>query len=99
MGTVFTLPHARTTDLVGELRALHDIEHYALTPAPDAVELGTIRPGERLSILIGSERTGLSPELMALATRVRIPMAGGVDSLNAAAATAIACYALRPPPR
>jgi len=32
---------------------------------------------------------------MALATPVRIPMAPGVDSLNAAAATAVACFALR----
>ena len=29
---------------------------------------------------------------------VRIPMAGGVDSLNVAAASAVAFWALRPPP-
>ncbi|TFH16774.1 MAG: hypothetical protein E4H05_06830 [Acidimicrobiales bacterium] len=46
-------------------------------------------------MLIGSERAGLSRELLELATPVRIPMADGVDSLNAAAATAVACYALR----
>ena len=34
MGTVFSLPHARTTDLVGELRALAGIEFYAMTPTP-----------------------------------------------------------------
>jgi tRNA G18 (ribose-2'-O)-methylase SpoU len=32
--------------------------------------------------------------LLGLATPVRIPMAAGVDSLNAAAAAAVACYAL-----
>ena len=45
-------------------------------------------------MLIGSERSGLSDDLLALATPVRIPMATGVDSLNAAAATAVACFAL-----
>ncbi len=35
MGTVFSLPHARTTDLAGELRALEHIEFYAMTPDPD----------------------------------------------------------------
>jgi tRNA G18 (ribose-2'-O)-methylase SpoU len=46
-------------------------------------------------LCVGSERAGLSDESMAAATlRVRIAMQHGVDSLNAAAATAIACYAL-----
>jgi tRNA G18 (ribose-2'-O)-methylase SpoU len=51
-------------------------------------------PDDRRAVLIGSERTGLSDELLALSIPVRIPMAGGVDSLNAAAAAAVACYAL-----
>ncbi len=96
MGTVFSLPHARTTDLVGELRALPDIEFYAMTPNPTAAPIRSITPGERIGMMIGSERSGLSAALLALATPVRIPMAGGVDSLNAAAATAVACFALGP---
>ncbi|MFZ8998136.1 MAG: TrmH family RNA methyltransferase [Ilumatobacteraceae bacterium] len=47
--------------------------------------------------MIGSERSGLSPDVLARATPVRIPMASGVDSLNAAAAAAVACYALGAP--
>ena len=98
MGTAFTLPHARTTDLPGALAQLADtgVELYAMTPAPDAVDLGDVQPSERAAVLIGSERAGLSAELIALAQPVQIPMSGGVDSLNAAAATAIACWALRP---
>jgi tRNA G18 (ribose-2'-O)-methylase SpoU len=96
MGTVFTLPHARTTDLVGELRGLRDFEFYAMTPDPSAPSIRSITPANRVGILIGSERTGLSTELLRLATPVRIPMAAGVDSLNAAAATAVACFALGP---
>ena len=96
MGTAFSLPHARTIDLAGELRDLAGIEFYAMTPDPDAVPIGSFTPGDRIAIMIGSERSGLSDELLALATPVRIPMAAGVDSLNAAAATAVACFALGP---
>jgi tRNA G18 (ribose-2'-O)-methylase SpoU len=99
MGTAFSLPHARTIDLVGELRALDGIEFYAMTPDPDAIAIGSVTPGDRIGIMIGSERSGLSNDLLALATPVRIPMAAGVDSLNAAAATAVACFALGPRPR
>ena len=94
MGTVFSLPHARTTDLAGELRSLTGFELYAMTPEPDGRRPPQRRAGERVGVLIGSERSGLSDELLDLATPVRIPMAAGVDSLNAAAATAVACYAL-----
>jgi tRNA G18 (ribose-2'-O)-methylase SpoU len=94
MGTVFSLPHARTTTLADELRELVDFEHYALTPAAHAVSIDTIRPGPKLTVMIGSERSGLGDALLELATPVRIPMADDVDSLNAAAATAVACYAL-----
>jgi tRNA G18 (ribose-2'-O)-methylase SpoU len=95
MGTVFALPHARTSTLAADLQHLEGFELYAMTPAAEATALDTIQPGARAAVLIGSERAGLSSELLDLATPVRIPMADGVDSLNAAAATAVACYALR----
>ena len=96
MGTVFSLPYARTTDLAGELAALHGFEFYAMTPDPDAASIDSVTPGDRVGIMVGSERSGLSSDLLALATPLRIPMAAGVDSLNAAAATAVACFALGP---
>lgn len=95
MGTAFALPHARTTTLVDDVRELAGVRLFAMTPSPDARQLDTVDPGDRAAILIGSERSGLSDELLALATPVRIPMLAGVDSLNAAAATAIACWELR----
>ncbi len=100
MGTAFSLPHARTTDLVTDLAgvARSGMSLYALTPSPKAIDLGDVIPTDRAAVLIGSERSGLSDELLALATPVRIPMAAGVDSLTAAAATAIACWALRVTP-
>jgi TrmH family RNA methyltransferase len=47
-------------------------------------------------LLMGSERQGLPPALEAIATAmVRIPMAGTVDSLNLAIATALVLYEAR----
>jgi TrmH family RNA methyltransferase len=44
-------------------------------------------------LAVGSESTGLSPEIAAACqTRVRIPMPGGTESLNAAVATALLLY-------
>lgn len=98
MGTAFSIPHARTTSLVDELQAIDDWDLYSLTPDPAAMNIRSVaaafRPGVRRAVLIGSERAGLSAEAMANTIPVRIPMAAGVDSLNAAAAAAVACYAL-----
>ena len=45
---------------------------------------------------MGTEGAGLSAHWISQAdVVVRIPMAGGVDSLNVAAAAAVACYELR----
>lgn len=96
MGTVFSIPHARTTDLVGEIGAMTDRHLFALTPAADAADIRTLSVpvDRRRAIVIGAERSGLSESVLSITTPVRIPMAGGVDSLNAAAAAAVACYAL-----
>jgi tRNA G18 (ribose-2'-O)-methylase SpoU len=95
MGTAFTLPHARTADLLDSLRSAgDDLTLYALTPRADAADIRDIAPAGRRAILIGSERAGLSEALLSNAVPVRISIADGVDSLNAAAAAAIACYAL-----
>ncbi len=94
MGTAFTLPHARTGRLLDDLQQHGGRELYALTPEPLASDLRSITPAVRRGVVIGSERAGVSAEFLALATPVRIPMEAGVDSLNAAAAAAVACYAL-----
>lgn len=98
MGTVFSVPYARLDrwhDVPARLRSWN-FEVLALTPAADAVDLEQVRPADRVALLIGGEGHGLSERwLQAADQRVRIPMRGGVDSLNVAAATAVACYALR----
>ncbi len=98
MGQAIAFPAARSTHLPDELRHLRECGFAvcALTPSVDADDIGAIESTSKMAVVIGSERVGLSAESLAASTyRVCIPMANGIDSLNAAAATAIACYALR----
>lgn len=102
MGAVLTLPYARLPLWRDGLVALRDngFRLLALTPAPDAVPLDSVgaRPDERVALLLGTEGDGLSPRWAEQADlAVRIPMARDVDSLNVAAAAAVACYALTRP--
>jgi TrmH family RNA methyltransferase len=61
-----------------------------------ATDYATHRFAEAFVLLMGSERQGLPPALEAAATTmVRIPMAGSVDSLNLAIATALVLYEAR----
>jgi tRNA G18 (ribose-2'-O)-methylase SpoU len=101
MGTVFQVPWTRIEPWPGGVRTLQDngFAVAALTLAPDAVSLDDLAadPPERLALVLGTEGDGLSAAVEAGADlRVRIPMAGGVDSLNVAAASAVAFHALRP---
>jgi tRNA G18 (ribose-2'-O)-methylase SpoU len=100
MGTAFGVRHARVPDVAEFLQSMHDrdVTTIALTPRPDATPLAsvTLPAGQRRLVLLGSERHGLSDGILDTCTmRVRIEMHPGVDSLNVAAASAIACWALR----
>jgi tRNA G18 (ribose-2'-O)-methylase SpoU len=98
MGTSFAVPHARVADVEAFVAGLDDMVTFALTPADSADDLATVPVPARLAIVVGSERDGLTEgALRASDRRVRIPLASGVDSLNVAAATAIACHQLRLP--
>jgi tRNA G18 (ribose-2'-O)-methylase SpoU len=98
MGHAVVFPHARTRDTPATIASLAaaGFTIAALTPAADAVDIDAVEPPDRLVVCMGAERVGLSDAVQQAATlRVRIPMHHGVDSLNVAAATAIACHALR----
>jgi len=102
MGAVFVLPWTRAETWPGDLESVGraGFSLWALTPdvgAEDLDQAVTSLPPQ-LALMIGTEGAGLSPDALRTADRkVRIPMRRGVDSLNAAAATAVACYATRPP--
>jgi len=96
MGAVFAVPWTRIDhrDGIGELHTA-GFTLAALTPSADAVALEAVGHPPRLALAVGSEGPGLSPRWLEGADlRVRIPMPGDVDSLNVAAAAAVALYAL-----
>jgi len=101
MGTVFQVPWARLPAWPEAGGILHEagLHVAALALSDEAVDLDAFvaeRP-DRVALLLGSEGDGLSRRALAAAdTVVTIPMAGGVDSLNVAAASAVALWALRP---
>ncbi len=97
MGAVFGVPYARASPwpaAIAELQA-RGFRVLALTPAADAVALDRIEYDKesRIAVLVGTEGAGLSARAAALADeRVRIPMMAGIDSLNVAAAAAVAFW-------
>jgi len=100
MGTVFQVPWTRIPDWPASLERLREAGFTvaALALSEDAVALDELAadPPERLALVLGTEGDGLSPRTVATSdVVVRIPMAAGVDSLNVAAASAVAFWALR----
>ena len=104
-GATVAMPFARFADWPRGLERLRDAGYtvLALTPRAEAVdidelgnggELGDGRPlPARLALLLGTEGRGLSAEALAAADlQVRIPMAPEMDSLNVAAAGAVALH-------
>ena len=96
MGAVFTMPWTRLPDWYDALPALgsRGFTTVALTLADDALPVEEAVTGvDRIALVLGSEGHGLSPRWEQTADRrAIIPMAAGIDSLNVAAATAVACY-------
>lgn len=100
MGTVFQVPWTRLTDWPADLELVREsgFTTVALGLADDAIDLAelTVRHPGPLALILGTEGDGLKPGTLAAADVVcRIPMSGGVDSLNVAAAAAVAFYATR----
>ena len=100
MGTVFQVPWTRLEPWPGGLDRLRELGFAvaALALTDDSVSLDDLAadPPERLALLLGTEGDGLTRAAVGGAdVTVRIPMSGGVDSLNVAAASAVAFWALR----
>ena len=96
MGAVFSTPWTRIPDWHGALPDLsaRGFTAVALTLADDAVPVEEAVAGlDRVALVLGSEGHGLSPRWERSADRrTIIPIRDGIDSLNVAAAAAVACY-------
>lgn len=99
MGAVFSMPWTRLPDWYAALPDLsaRGFTTVALTLAPDAEPIEQAVAGvDRLALVLGSEGPGISPTWQQAADkRAVIAMAPGIDSLNVAAASAVACYVAR----
>ncbi len=102
MGATLQVPWTRVSDWARTRDLLHErgFTIAALALTPDAVPLRTFshtmaaapRP---VALVLGSEGSGLTPEAIAAAdVVVQIPMLHGIDSLNVAAASAVAMWAV-----
>ena len=97
MGSVFLIPW---TWLDAPLFHLHDLGFrtaaMALTDQSIPLDAPVLKTEPRLALIMGTEGDGLPSETIQKADYVvRIPMAHGVDSLNVAAASAVAFWELR----
>lgn len=96
MGAVFSTPWTRVPEWYDALPTLSaaGFTTVALTLASNAVPIeDAVRGVDRLALVLGSEGHGLSSRWEASADRSAIiPMRAGIDSLNVAAASAVACY-------
>jgi tRNA G18 (ribose-2'-O)-methylase SpoU len=100
MGTVFQVPWTYIGTAVQGLDMLrsHGFVSAAMALREDALSIGDerLKKAERLAVVLGTEGEGLLPETISACDHtVIIPMAAGVDSLNVAAASAVAFWELR----
>lgn len=98
MGTVFQIPwtYLDTSDYVAELHKL-GFKTAAMALEEDSVNIDnpSLMAEEKLAVILGTEGDGLAAKTIADCDyTVCIPMSHGVDSLNVAAASAVAFWQL-----
>ena len=97
MGSVFLVPWTWIDDIEHELHAEGFVTAaMALADESVPIDYAELKRVSRLAIIMGTEGDGLAHDVIGAADYVvRIPMAHGVDSLNVAAAAAVAFWELR----
>jgi tRNA G18 (ribose-2'-O)-methylase SpoU len=93
VGAALKIPFASFTDTSGftAMLAERGFEQFALSPR-GRTDIRDARPAGRLALYLGTEGEGLPESLLARLQTVRITMSEGFDSLNVAAASAIALH-------
>lgn len=103
MGTVFQMPWTKAGKEESEgINLIRTLQSYgfktvamALTEDSTSIDNDEIRANKKLAVIMGTEGTGLPKDVIAACDyRVMIPMYHGVDSLNVAAASAVAFWEL-----
>jgi tRNA G18 (ribose-2'-O)-methylase SpoU len=96
---VFAVPYARLEPWPAALDQVREAGFtlLAMTPAPDALPIQRVTAEQRVrpALLLGAEGAGLTRQAIEASDQaVVIPMQAGVDSLNVAAAAAVAFWEL-----
>ena len=99
MGTVFQVPWSFLPDDETYVSRLHKLGYKtaAMALCEDTVSIADekLKEEEKLAIILGTEGEGLMPQTIKQSDyTIKIPMAHGVDSLNVAAASAVAFWEL-----
>ncbi|MDE7111749.1 MAG: RNA methyltransferase [Muribaculaceae bacterium] len=95
MGSVFLVPWTWGTPAQLEQLGFKTAA-MALTDDSIPIDSPQLAAEPRLAIILGTEGDGLAPEVISSASyTVKIPMSHGVDSLNVAAASAVAFWQLK----
>ncbi len=95
MGTVFQIPWTYIKD-ISELKEM-GFSTAAMALKDNCVDIDNpqLNAEERLAVILGTEGEGLTDSTIEMCDYVvKIPMSGGVDSLNVAAASAVAFWQL-----
>ena len=100
VGNVFQIPWTWITSPSHYIELLHQLRFktaaMALTDKTISIDDPVLKAEEKLAILLGNEGNGLLPETISKSDyAVKIPMPEGIDSLNVAAASAVAFWELR----
>ena len=95
VGAVLKVPYAVLPSHRDISQALseHSFRQLALSPSGES-DIGTLPTAPRNALYLGTEGEGLPADLMAQMQTVKIPMSKSFDSLNVAAASAIALHRL-----
>lgn len=106
MGSIFQIPWTRIGSDASQwpqpgIARLQELGFktaaMALSESSVPIDDPRLMAEEKLAVLFGTEGDGLSPRTLACCDyTVRIPMSHDVDSLNVAAASAVAFWQLRP---
>ncbi|RUW92075.1 RNA methyltransferase [Mesorhizobium sp. M7A.F.Ca.US.010.02.1.1] len=93
VGAALKIPFASFSDTAGftTMLARRGFEQFALSPR-GKTDIRDAQRSKRLALYLGTEGEGLPDNLLASLRNVRITMAEGFDSLNVAAASAIALH-------
>jgi tRNA G18 (ribose-2'-O)-methylase SpoU len=100
MGAVFDVPWTRLRSWPEDIDLLKSYGYtvVSMTPGKESINLDNFDASAfpRLALILGTEGAGVTPKARTMSDyRIQIPMHSGVDSLNMAAAAAVAFYAMQ----